>query len=115
MAQSRKNIITHGMSGKVGDIIVFSQRWECQGYVEPCEFGSGKSFYDDDGLFVFGLMFRGFDYPLEVDTDVLSARFWQAKMDKGIIEFPRPEMCTVRREIRNYSVKNPKIKAEEDA
>ena len=26
MAQSKKNIITHGMSGKVGDIIVFSQR-----------------------------------------------------------------------------------------
>ena len=78
-------------------------------------FGSGKSFYDDDGLFAFGLMFHGFDYPSEVDTDVLSARFWQAKMDKGIIEFPRPELCTVRREIRNYSVKNPKIKAEEDA
>ena len=26
MAESKKNIITHGMSGKVGDIIVFSQR-----------------------------------------------------------------------------------------
>ncbi len=26
MAQSKNNIITHGLSGKVGDIIVFSQR-----------------------------------------------------------------------------------------
>jgi hypothetical protein len=26
MAKSKDNIITHGLSGKVGDIIVFSQR-----------------------------------------------------------------------------------------
>ena len=26
MAESKKNIITHGLSGKVGDLIVFSQR-----------------------------------------------------------------------------------------
>ncbi len=26
MAESKNNIITHGLSGKVGDLIVFSQR-----------------------------------------------------------------------------------------
>ena len=26
MAQSKNNIVTHGLSGKVGDILVFSQR-----------------------------------------------------------------------------------------
>ena len=93
---------------------IFLGARECQGYVEPCEFGSGESFYDDGEPFAFGLMFHGFDYPSEVDTDVLSARFWHAKMEKGIIEFPRPEMCTIRREIRNYSVKNPKVNTEEN-
>ena len=93
---------------------IFLGARECQGYVEPCEFGSGESFYDDGEPFAFGLMFHGFDYPSEVDTDVLSARFWHAKMEKGIIEFPRPEMCTIRPEIRNYSVKNPKVNTEEN-
>ena len=26
MAESKNNIITHGLSGKIGDLIVFSQR-----------------------------------------------------------------------------------------
>ena len=106
--------MAHRSLEKGGRRDIFLGARECQGYVEPCEFGSGKSFYDDDEPFAFGLMFHGFDYPSEVDTDVLSARFWQAKMEKGIIEFPRPEQCTIRREIRNYSVKNPKIGTEGD-
>ena len=104
----------HRSLEKGGRRDIFLGARECQGYVEPCEFGSGESFYDDGEPFAFGLMFHGFDYPSEVDTDVLSARFWHAKMEKGIIEFPRPEMCTIRREIRNYSVKNPKVNTEEN-
>ena len=50
---------------------------ECQGYVEPCEFGSGKGFYDDYPELTFGMMFHGFDYPSEIGEDKLYARFWK--------------------------------------
>ncbi len=92
---------------------IFLGARECQGYVEPCEFGSNASYYDNDDSFSFGMMFHGFDYPSEVSTDKLTARFWNAKMEKGILIFPRPEECTIKREIRNYSVKNPKVNMED--
>ena len=93
---------------------IFLGTRECQGYVEPCKFGEGKGVYDTEEMFAYGLMFHGFDYPSEVETDnKLVARFWNAKMDKGIVMFPRPEDCTVRREIRNYKVCNPKVNMEE--
>lgn len=98
---------------------IFLGARECQGYVEPCGFGSGESFYDNEDSFSFGLMFHGFDYPTE-STDgkaieKLTARFWNAKMEKGIIVFPRPEECSIKREIRNYSAKSPKVNTEESA
>lgn len=93
---------------------IFLGTRECQGYVEPCAFGDGDGFYDQDDPFEYGLMFHGFDYPSEVDTKKLIARFWRAKMAKGIIEFPRPGDCTITREVRNYSVRNPKVNMEEE-
>ena len=92
---------------------IFLGARECQGYVEPCIFGQGEGFYDSDEPFSYGLMFHGFDYPSEVDTQKLIARFWNAEMDKGIIIYPRPENCTVTREIRNYSVRKPNVNQEE--
>lgn len=92
---------------------IFLGARECQGYIEPCIFGEGEGFYDSDEPFSYGLMFHGFDYPSEVDTQKLIARFWNAEMDKGIVEFPRPENCTVKREIRNYSIRKPDVKQEE--
>lgn len=93
---------------------IFLGARECQGYVEPCSFGEDSGFYDNEELFSYGLMFHGFDYPTEVDTQKLIARFWNAKMDKGIILFPRPEECTITREIRNYSVRKPLVNLEEE-
>lgn len=89
---------------------IFLGARECYGYVEPCKFGEGESFYDNDGEFSFGMMFHGFDYPTENPTEKLTARFWNAKMNNGIIDFPCPETCTVKREIRNYSAKKPTVK-----
>ena len=88
---------------------IFLGTRECQGYVEPCKFGEGSGFYDEESSFAFGLMFHGFDYPSEVATKKLIARFWHATMDKGFILFPRPETCSIVREIKNYSVKIPKV------
>lgn len=94
---------------------IFLGARECQGYVEPCVFGEGEGFYDNEEPFSYGLMFHGFDYPSEVSTDnKLVARFWNAKMDKGIIEFPRPEECQIKRDIRNYSVRKPAVSMEEE-
>lgn len=70
---------------------VFLGTRECQGYVEPCEFGEGRGFYDNYGEMSFGLMFHGFDYPDEKEPGNFLARFWRAKMVNGVIEFPKPD------------------------
>jgi len=79
---------------------IFLGTRDCQGYVEPCEFGEGRGAYNDIDELSFGLMFHGFDYPDETGVNELHARFWHAIMRKGILEFPRPEECDVRRFIR---------------
>jgi CRISPR-associated protein Cas5d len=78
---------------------------DCQGYVEPCEFGEGKSFYDDTPELSFGLMFHGFDYPDETGKDELASRFWKAVMHKGVLEFPKPEGCVIKRSVRKMTAK----------
>lgn len=70
---------------------IFLGTRECQGYVEPCEFGEGEGFYDNYGEMSFGVMFHGFDYPDERETGKFYARFWRATMKDGVIEFPRPD------------------------
>lgn len=79
---------------------IFLGARECQGYVEPCEFGEGKGQYDDIPELAFGLMFHGFDYPDEGEDGKLIARFWWSQMKKGVIEFPRPEGCTIKKLVR---------------
>ncbi|MGA9364901.1 MAG: type I-C CRISPR-associated protein Cas5c [Bacteroidota bacterium] len=73
---------------------------ECQGYVEPWRFGEGKGFYDDYGELSFGLMFHGFDYPDEFGKPELHSRFWRPKMINGLVEFIKPEQCTIRKFVR---------------
>jgi CRISPR-associated protein Cas5d len=84
---------------------IFLGTRDCQGYVEPCEFGTGPSDYDEYGELGFGLMFHGFDYPDETGKDELHARFWQPKMEDGVIRFPKPEECTIRKFVREMTAK----------
>ena len=79
---------------------IFLGTRDCQGYVEPCKFGSGAGDYDGKGELGFGLMFHGFGYPDETGAAVLTAGFWRPQMLDGVIRFPRPEDCPVRKEIR---------------
>jgi CRISPR-associated protein Cas5d len=79
---------------------------DCQGYVEPCEFDAGKGHYDETPEISFGLMFHGFDYPDETGKNELSSRFWQAVMKNGILHFPRPEGCTIKRSVRKMTAKD---------
>ncbi|MHB1688601.1 MAG: type I-C CRISPR-associated protein Cas5c [Ignavibacteriaceae bacterium] len=79
---------------------IFLGARECQGYVEPINFGEGKGHYDDIPELAFGLMFHGFDYPDEGEDGKLVARFWWSQMKKGVVEFPRPEECKIRKLVR---------------
>ncbi|WEV76362.1 type I-C CRISPR-associated protein Cas5c [Bifidobacterium sp. ESL0800] len=70
---------------------IFLGTRECQGYVEPCEFGSGESFYDGYGQMDMGYMFHSFIYPDENPDHDFTAQFWRPVMSDGVIEFPRPD------------------------
>lgn len=79
---------------------IFLGTRDCQGYVEPCVFGEGRGAYDGIDELAFGLMFHGFDYPDETGTEKLCSRFWRPVMHRGVIEFLRPEQCSIRKEVR---------------
>jgi CRISPR-associated protein Cas5d len=79
---------------------VFLGTRECQGYVEPCKFEEDNGFYDSYGELAFDLMFHGFDYPDESGKNELHSRFWRPKMSNGVIEFIRPEACTIKKYVR---------------
>ena len=79
---------------------IFLGTRDCQGYVEPCEFGSGTSHYDGGGELSFGVMFHGFDYPDETGSPELHKRFSRVTMKNGVIVFERPEDCTMREFVR---------------
>lgn len=84
---------------------IFLGTRDCQGYVEPCEFGLGSSELDGAGELALGLMFHGFDYPDEVGGNELYARFARVVVRDGVIRFERPEDCAVRKRVRAMSVK----------
>ena len=87
---------------------IFLGTRECQAYVEPCNFGDGKSHFDESEEIAYGLMFHGFDYPDELGVNELHARFWWSKMNNGYVEFPRPEKCEIRKKVKNMSANAPK-------
>lgn len=84
---------------------IFLGTRDCQGYVEPCEFGSGAGHYDDIDRMDYSLSFHGFDYPDETGEALLAARFWRPTMEFGRVRFPRPEVCDTRKTIRPMTAK----------
>lgn len=84
---------------------VFLGTRECQGYVEPCNFGEGKGFYDEYGELDFNVMFHSFSYPDENGLDELQVRLWRPKMDNGYVKFIKPEECTMIRKIKEMKAK----------
>jgi CRISPR-associated protein Cas5d len=53
----------------------------------------------------YGLTFHGFDYPDETGTPLLRARFWRPVMEHGVIHFPYPDQCDIRKDIRPMEAK----------
>lgn len=85
---------------------IFLGTRECQGYVEPCEFGELQGAYDnDEHTQFFGTMIHGLDYPDEIGIDELRVRLWKPSMEKGIVVFPRPEECTIVRSLKKMQRK----------
>jgi CRISPR-associated protein Cas5d len=84
---------------------IFLGTRECQGYVEPCVFGEGKSFYHQYGELDFGVQFHGYDYPDETGSDELAVRLWKVRMKDGLIKFPMPKDCSPRRVVRKMAKK----------
>jgi len=84
---------------------IFLGTRDCQGYVAPCEFGSGKGDYDGYEELTFGVMFHGFDYPDETGVNQLVTRFWRPRMNNGVIRFVRPEQCSIRKTVRAMTPK----------
>ena len=84
--------IAERMLARGGRQDIFLGTRDCQGYVEPCEFGSGEGAYDKEKLgehnLDFGLMFHSFAYPEETGKHELLSRFWPANMQNGVITFP---------------------------
>ncbi|MBF0455536.1 MAG: type I-C CRISPR-associated protein Cas5 [Magnetococcales bacterium] len=108
----RKHLaIAQRMVERGGRQDVFLGSRDCQGYVESCEFGAGEGAYDGIEELGFGLMFHGFDYPDETGEEALGSRFWHATLRHGLIDFPRPEACTIRRHIRPMRAKRFELNA----
>jgi CRISPR-associated protein Cas5d len=113
LAQDRNEHKHHNVAKRMiergGRRDVFLGTRECQGYVEPCGFGSGEGYYDtQESPHLFGLMLHGLEYPDEAGTDALTVRMWQPRMIKGVIEFTRPDDRTnLRRFIRKMTAGNP--------
>jgi hypothetical protein len=59
---------------------IFLGTRECQGYVEPCVFGSGKGDYDNAGDLQYGLMSHSFNYPDETGENKRASNFWDSKL-----------------------------------
>ena len=88
---------------------IFLGTRECQGYVEACEFNSGKGVYDDIPEIPYSLMYHGITYAdeavLDEDKGMMTVRFWQPVMKNGIIDFISPEECTIKRHIHKMPIK----------
>lgn len=108
--ENKHHNIAKRMIEKGGRRDIFLGARECQGYVEPCEFGSGKGAYDEMPELAFGLMYHGITYADEAYSDEtknrMTIRFWYPTMKKGVITFPRPEECTITKTVReNMAIK----------
>jgi len=103
--EPKHHLIAKRMLDRGGRQDIFLGTRDCQGYVEPCEFGSVQGHYDGAGELAYGLTFHGFDYPDETGENKLQARFWRPTMVDGVIHFLPPEQCVMRKFIREMNAK----------
>lgn len=107
--ENKHHEIAKRMITKGGRRDIFLGARECQGYVEPCTFGEGKSHYDNIPELDFGLMYHGITYADEAYNDEtagkMTVNLWRPKMKNGIITFPRPEDCPYHKTLHEMKIK----------
>lgn len=107
--ENKHHQIALRMIEKGGRRDIFLGTRECQGYVEPCVYGSGKGAYDKLPELSFGLMYHGITYPDEAYSEEtrgrMTARFWYPVMKNGVIHFLQPEECPGQKPIRKMEMK----------
>lgn len=107
--ENKHHNIAKRMIDRGGRRDIFLGTRECQGYVEPCEFGAGTGYYDNSGRISYGVMYHGITYADEAvrdeDKGKMTVRLWQPVMENGIIRFSRPEDCTMKRHIKEMPIK----------
>lgn len=107
--ENKHHQIAQRMIEKGGRRDIFLGTRECQGYVEPCEFGSGTGAYDSLPELGFGLMYHGITYPDEAYSaetqGQMTARFWKPVMKNGVIHFLQPEECPYQKPLRSMGMK----------
>ena len=100
--------ISRRMVERGGRRDIFLGTRECQGYVEPCGLMEGKGAYDGMDLSL-GMMVHGITYPDEAvrenEKGFMTTRLWNASMKNGILHFPKPEECEIRRVIHPMPIK----------
>ena len=107
--ENKHHRMAQRMIEKGGRRDIFLGTRECQGYVEPCEFGSGTGAYDSLPELSFGLMYHGITYPDEAYSaetqGQMTARFWKPVMKNGVIHFLQPEECPYQKPLRSMGMK----------
>lgn len=98
--------ITKRMLERGGRRDIFLGTRECQGYVMPCTFGDEEGAYDSVEEIPFSLMVHGITYADEQENHQMSVRLWQPIMQRGVIDFPRPEECPITQPLRKQAVEN---------
>lgn len=107
--ENKHHCIAKRMIEKGGRRDIFLGTRECQGYVVPCKFGEGEGHYDNIQELDFGLMYHGITYADEAFSEetknCMTARFWYPKMQNGVINFLRPEKCSLYKKLRPMEMK----------
>ena len=107
--ENKHHNIAKRMVERGGRRDIFLGTRECQGYVEPCVFGSGEGYYDNSGEIPYSFMYHGITYADEAvlpeDKDQMTVRFWKPVMQDGVIQFLPPEECTFKRHIKPMAIK----------
>lgn len=107
--ENKHHNIAKRMIIKGGRRDIFLGTRECQAYVEPCKFGESIGAYDNVNELAFGVMYHGITYADEAYSeetrDCLTVRFWRPVMKNGVIDFLRPEKCSIKKIIRPMKMK----------
>lgn len=89
---------------------IFLGTRECQGYVEPCEFGKGEGAYDKfPGELAFGFMYHGITYAdeaiLEEDKGKMTDSILVSGYEEWLYSFPSAGGMSEKRHIHEMEMK----------